>query len=219
MPKNFLLLVLFIQVFPCMYESLAQITSIAAQPEIYMEGESTLTDEFYMELISDEAYWFGKYDLNPYWEVCTHCLGGAESEHVDVKLGWDLAKEYIAEEHATNFVGYGLYKIYHEDEDLYFYLDFRDNDFDLVYPIGSPDCKIKYMDNHSFEFSHGYPWNFRSITNGELIRIWEENGYSMPNVSEFPSSFLAKLSCINRIKLKSKISMGCSSNNESGFWI
>ncbi len=97
--------------------------------------------------------------------------------------GWDFC---TSAEGFTDTLGYGLYVIYCNDSNAFFYIDYRDCNYTRNY-TGGRDIFVKYDDSENQFYISSYtdgPWT--NIPNGTVKQIWEIKGRSQI-ISCFPN--------------------------------
>lgn len=100
---------------------------------------------------------------------------------------------------------YGLYKVTNNVNDKYFFVDYRDTRAGFYRYFEPPtvgqeiDVWIKYNEtNGYFEYStHPSYYGYTSISNGQLLRIWEIKGKGKPQTELFPNFWSNALAVIN----------------------
>ncbi|MBZ0180282.1 MAG: hypothetical protein K8F36_13395, partial [Melioribacteraceae bacterium] len=174
-------------------QNIAQIEEInpvvVGQPEVYIQTSSSNAKTVEAELIST-SYWFGLRNIFFTAEVNFNSTGGVVTviDFSDQQKGWD----WISEDNdnpSRGYIGWGLYKFHHFSSGSYFYIDYRDSDWERNYPPHTPDHYIFIEDEDIFYFAYTDNITPRSVENGERVNIWEEWGYSEPDYSDFPSDF------------------------------
>jgi hypothetical protein len=156
--------------------SFSQALLLAPNDEIFIgtinaeDEERTIT--FYFE--AENTVWYTDDYYSGYWITSNYNSGsysivgnsGVQNWH-----GWDFCNS--AEGDADAYA-YGLYRIYCDDSQAYFYLDYRDCNFAFGY--GNADFWIRYDDN-SDTFAWAIGWNgpWHNINSG-YISIWSAKG-------------------------------------------
>lgn len=106
--------------------------------------------------------------------------------------------------------GYGVYKISNPIENIYFYIDYRDNRYRTYYnSIGHPqDIWVRYnASTNNFSYSNEGPsmndldgTNWINIEIGEYLSIWEiknQLSYGSPVINQFPQYWQNSLAVID----------------------